>query len=502
MHANPKMNGNAFCGPYSTTDKCEQVHRKKERSDRGMKEEKRRRSLEDTTKRRRQSNESHDRSQSNEKSRCEEKCKTKALIASVSKPHTGKRSGKTNRVTSDEEDQEPGKNTKIPEEDEQPGTSRSITTYRGNTVAMSLETFRFHAILGQGAFGKVLLATDLVRQQQVAVKVARKRQMIHLRDSTVEHRVLKLAHQCPFLTHGYAAFHTDSYVYYVMELARGGTLKKLIECPQQLRTKEVRFIAAELICGLQFLHAKGIIHRDVKPANILLTGDGHAKISDFGLAVENVFGMVRVGESSGTTGYKPPEMAQGLSCHECVDWFAFGVTLYQMFTKRHPFRLSTKEATEQMVVTSEPTYQGLGRKEEDLLRNLLCKDPFQRLGVCGDARQHPFFSTINWKKLEAGQVRSPINLPEDITDDHLAEEIQIPYSEALEEPLNNEGQLVFRDTGFICPAWAAYYHILPMQQDAIPPDVMEMLSGYYSLRARLPSSSRQGFACDILRASL
>ncbi|CAN2390133.1 Protein kinase C terminal domain, partial [Pristimantis euphronides] len=108
--------------------------------------------------------------------------------------------------------------------------------------------------------------------------------------SLAEHHILRLSHQNPYLVHGLAAFQTEGYVYYVLELATQGDLQHFIQKNSRLDVTTARFITAQVTCALQFLHSRGIVHRDLKPENILLTRAGHSKLGDFGLSMTDVRG--------------------------------------------------------------------------------------------------------------------------------------------------------------------------------------------------------------------
>ncbi|XP_077152828.1 protein kinase C theta type-like isoform X2 [Ranitomeya variabilis] len=122
-----------------------------------------------------------------------------------------------------------------------------------------------------------------------------------------------------------------------MEYLTGGELTAFINSRAPLDVCTTRFLAAEILSGIQFLHSRGIIHRDLKPDNILLDGDGHAKIADFGLAAINVFGSQKISEFYGTPGYMAPEMVRRQPFNYTVDLFAFGVIVFQMATGSYPF---------------------------------------------------------------------------------------------------------------------------------------------------------------------
>ncbi|CAN2391092.1 Protein kinase C eta, partial [Pristimantis euphronides] len=152
-----------------------------------------------------------------------------------------------------------------------------------------------------------------------------------------EHHILQLSHQHPYLVHGFAAFQTEGYVYYVMELASQGDLHHFIQKNSRLDVTTARFITAQVTCALQFLHSRGIVHRDLKPDNILLTRDGHSKLGDFGISVTDVHGR-SIRRCWGTIGFMAPETYEGLPYGKGIDFYALGVTLFYMLTKRHPFQ--------------------------------------------------------------------------------------------------------------------------------------------------------------------
>ncbi|XP_073419276.1 protein kinase C-like 1 isoform X2 [Dendrobates tinctorius] len=99
-----------------------------------------------------------------------------------------------------------------------------------------------------------------------------------------EWRILLAARDCPFLCHLYAAHQSQHRAYFITEYLSGGSLEDLIRMCGCLNIGNVRFYTAEMVCGLQFLHGHNIIHRDIKPDNIMLDADGHIRIIDLGLA--------------------------------------------------------------------------------------------------------------------------------------------------------------------------------------------------------------------------
>ncbi|OCT60605.1 hypothetical protein XELAEV_18046630mg [Xenopus laevis] len=194
-----------------------------------------------------------------------------------------------------------------------------------------------------------------------------------------------------------------------MEHISGRSLWDLIEAGP-LSMDRITFYAAEMVCGLQHLHAKGIVHLDLKLLNVLLTGEGHIKIIDFGLAAENQFGQSTTCGHAGTLLYMAPEVLMKKNYDAGVDWWAFGCIVYRMATRRLPF-FSGENRNQQIksILLDQPEYPAwLNRTLEDFLQKLLEKVPKKRLGVNGNIRDHPLFEHIDWAAVERRSLSPPL----------------------------------------------------------------------------------------------
>ncbi|XP_063791645.1 protein kinase C delta type-like [Pseudophryne corroboree] len=370
--------------------------------------------------------------------------------------------------------------------------SRTLPTSRKckATVPLTVEKFTFHSLLGKGGFGKVMLATDAIRNERVAVKILKKRALlksikkrpsIDPQDILVESQVLQLANESNFLIHGNAAFHTENYLYCVMELADGGDLAHFWD-ENLLDLTTLKFIAAELVCGLQFMHSRGIIHRDLKLGNVLLTKEGHVKITDFGLSLLNAYGETNATVLGGTPGYMAPEIITRQSYNAAVDWFAFGVMLYLLALRKYPFTGENRAEIFLNILTQIPTYSGLDdRVTEDFISKLLIKNQSCRYGVNGNVRKHRFFSSINWKKIETGKAASPVKPHKNSMDADEKQQIPAPNSEALKKPIAAKNQSIFNNIQFVGPKWSETYHNVPMEEDPISPEDYGLLEACLEL---------------------
>ncbi|OCT71811.1 hypothetical protein XELAEV_18034789mg [Xenopus laevis] len=255
---------------------------------------------------------------------------------------------------------------------------------------------------------KKWLATLGDSKSYVAVKAIKKTEETDDNSLLTESQVLNIARYSLFLCQGYAAFQTQRHAFYVMEYLSGGSLENELLRHGTLDMERVRFHSAEMICGLQYLHGVGIIHRDIKPVNVLLDHRGHVKISDFGLAKQSIFEDDLTTGLAGTLVYMAPEILQEKAYNAAVDWWAFGVTICEMATGMSPFYNSDIKQLKDSIKFHEPEIPDwLDDDLKNLLGKLLEKDRKQRLGVRGDIRSHPFYKPIDWVALEEQKLQPP-----------------------------------------------------------------------------------------------
>ncbi|KAK2862464.1 hypothetical protein Q5P01_001997 [Channa striata] len=291
------------------------------------------------------------------------------------------------------------------------GLNPSPATPAAPRVRLTLNHLVFHKVLGKGSFGKVMLAELKGQSQYFAVKILKKDVVLMDDDvecTMVEKRVLALAWENPFLTHLYSTFQSKEHLFFVMEYLNGGDLMFHIQDKGRFDINRAVFYAAEIIVGLQFLHSKGIIYRDLKLDNVMLDKDGHIKIADFGMCKENVFGEVRAGTFCGTPDYIAPEILLGQKYTFSVDWWSFGVLVYEMLIGQSPFQGDDEDELFESIRSDTPHYpRWITKESKSLLELLFERDPTRRLGVVGDIRAHSFFRSIDWSALEKREVVPP-----------------------------------------------------------------------------------------------
>ncbi|OCT88595.1 hypothetical protein XELAEV_18017226mg, partial [Xenopus laevis] len=269
---------------------------------------------------------------------------------------------------------------------------------------LEITNYTFHSLIGGGGYGTVMLASLGDRRPNVAVKILKKKPG-SIKSIQAEMNVLKMTGGSPYLCHGYAAFQTQRHAFLIMGYVSGGSLRDQLESHGAMDMTRVEFHSAELVCGLPFLHDNGIVHRDLKPDNILLDQEGHIKISDFGLAQQNIFGDRTITGPAGTLAYMAPEILENKEYNAAVDWWALGVTMCEMATGEPPF----EEDDDEDSIDEFSILNWLSGDVKDLLRKLLEKNPDRRLVVYGNIKQHPFFSAIDWEEFERQPVPPPFS---------------------------------------------------------------------------------------------
>ncbi|XP_064211168.1 putative protein kinase C delta type homolog isoform X4 [Tribolium castaneum] len=278
-----------------------------------------------------------------------------------------------------------------------------------------VEDFNFLKVLGKGSFGKVLLAELKNTEYYYAIKCLKKDVVLEDDDvecTLIERKVLALATKHPYLCHLLCTFQTESHLFFVMEYLNGGDLMFHIQKSGRFPEAQARFYGAEIVSGLKFLHNKGIVYRDLKLDNILLDFDGHVRIADFGMCKLQIF-LDRMADTfCGTPDYMAPEIIKGQHYNQCVDWWSFGVLLYEMLLGQSPFSGCDEDELFWSICNEKPVIpRFLSQEASAVLQLFLEKDGNKRLGnrfcPAGDIQDQPFFKPIQWDKLEARLLEPP-----------------------------------------------------------------------------------------------
>ncbi|MGB2715434.1 MAG: protein kinase [Vicinamibacterales bacterium] len=276
----------------------------------------------------------------------------------------------------------------------------------GSLVGRQIGSHRILSLLGAGGMGEVYRARDDRLHRDVAIKVVPDRFLSipgRLARFEVEARVLATLNH-PHIGAIYGLEDADGVHGLVLELVEGATLAERVAA-SPLSIHEALDVARQIADALEAAHDKGIIHCDLKPANVKITSEGTVKVLDFGLA--KVFATdesgndvsqtpaiatvhTRDGVIEGTTAYMSPEQARGKTVDKRTDIWAFGCVLYEMLTARPAFAGETSSDTIVAILEREPDWSVLPAQTPPSIRRLLhrClqKDPKRRLRDIGDAR--------------------------------------------------------------------------------------------------------------------
>jgi eukaryotic-like serine/threonine-protein kinase len=223
----------------------------------------------------------------------------------------------------------------------------------------SLGRYQIRGVLGQGAMGLVYDGLDPKLNRRVAIKtiLTRKLSPDAARMATVRFErevkaVARLNH--PNVVQVYDFGTEGDLAYIVMEFVQGKELKDYLDTNERFDLMRIFRLMGELLGALDFAHEAGIVHRDVKPANVMFTADGHAKLTDFGVARftepdASQIDMTRAGQLIGTPSYMSPEQIQGQTIDRRSDVFSAGILLYQLLTWKKPFSGSQWELAKKII---------------------------------------------------------------------------------------------------------------------------------------------------------
>ncbi|MGA7704262.1 MAG: Stk1 family PASTA domain-containing Ser/Thr kinase [Solirubrobacteraceae bacterium] len=217
--------------------------------------------------------------------------------------------------------------------------------------------YRVSARLGSGGMADVYLAHDTLLGRQVALKLLHHR---FAEDQEFVERFRREASSAAGLSHPnvVAVFDRgewDGTYYIAMEYLPGRSLKAVVREHGALSPQDATDIVVQILLATRFAHKRGIIHRDIKPHNVILDEEGRAKVTDFGIARAGASDMTLTGSIMGTAQYLSPEQAQGHAVSESSDLYAVGVVLYELLTGQVPFEGESPVTVALKQVSVEPT---------------------------------------------------------------------------------------------------------------------------------------------------
>jgi len=311
-----------------------------------------------------------------------------------------------------------------------------------------IDRYELQEIIGRGAMGVVYLARDPAIGRVVALKTIQipEGTEAQARGESIE-RFAREARAAGLLSHPNIVTvydvgslgEQDGTSYIAMEFVEGRTLRQLVPHGERLDPERVLDIALQVARGLDYAHRRGVVHRDVKPANVLVRDDGLVKLADFGVARMDASDLTRTGESVGSPSYISPEMLLGHPVDGRADIFSLGVLVYEMLTGSKPFLGDSLAALYHQTLSVDPVTPSsvdpeIGSAWDTVVARMLTKRPEDRYASASDLLEdlralqagRPPKSTAE----EAGERSEPLmladsgSIPEPVLDRVIADGVR------------------------------------------------------------------------------
>ncbi|XP_060942560.1 ribosomal protein S6 kinase-related protein [Limanda limanda] len=279
------------------------------------------------------------------------------------------------------------------------------------------EHFQVLGYIAKGSFGPILKVKDKSKRKTYAVKVIPKSEILRLGvlEQSKEEVIIQRQVRHPFVHDLEDCWQTQRHLYIMCDYCSTGDLYTYWQMIGQFTEDTVRVFAAELGCALGFLHDFGIIHRDVKMENILLTDNGHLRLADFGLSRRLERGG-RAFTICGTIQYMAPEVLSGGPYNHAADWWSLGILLFSLVTGKFPVPAEIDHCCMLRKVRGFPYEMPLSFSSPFalLITELLCKTPARRLRTIDRFKRQTFFygSTFDLALLQRQPVEVILELRE------------------------------------------------------------------------------------------
>lgn len=282
---------------------------------------------------------------------------------------------------------------------------------------LQVTDFDLLKVVGKGAFGKVMLVRKKANagaNQIYAMKVLKK--SVISAKGQIEHTKSERSILCeirhPYIVRLRFAFQSDDKLYLVTDYYNGGSLFYHLRKSRYFAEDRAKFYAAQLLSALDHLHQQHIIYRDLKLENVLMDNLGNIALTDFGLSKQNIDLTGGATTFCGTAEYIAPELLKGQKYGAGVDWWSFGILLFEMMHGRTPFYDKNRKLMFYRIINTTPSFPPQFSTEAcDCIRSLLSVSEQDRLGAgsrgARDIMDTAFFSTIDFDKLLKRELVPP-----------------------------------------------------------------------------------------------
>ncbi|KIO22251.1 hypothetical protein M407DRAFT_79414, partial [Tulasnella calospora MUT 4182] len=299
--------------------------------------------------------------------------------------------------------------------------------------ALTADDFDFGEMLGTGSYSSVMAAVNRTNGQTYAVKVIDKAHIIRYRKvkyANIEKTCLTsglggASSGHPGVIRMHYTFHDDTSLYFVLDLAPNGELNSLIRKLGSFSYPMVKYYTAQLVDTLEYIHNMNIVHRDVKPENVLLDAERRIKVTDFGsakildeekpaAAAANEEEQPRASSFVGSSLYVSPELLTRSLATKAADVWAVGSIIYYMIAGDPPFKSMSEYLTFEKIKKCDYAFppddseHAFDSEAKDLVQKIFNLDPADRI-TTQQIRAHPFLASINWATLWTDAAPLPIS---------------------------------------------------------------------------------------------
>ncbi|XP_069599059.1 microtubule-associated serine/threonine-protein kinase 4-like [Ranitomeya imitator] len=285
--------------------------------------------------------------------------------------------------------------------------------------------------ISSGSFGAVHLVRHNDTNKVFAMKKQARRKLhkpSDLKRAYLE-RDITIFSDCPFVVSTFCSFPTKRHLCMVMDFEAGGDCNSFIKLNGPLPLDLASMYIAEMVLAVEYLHSYGVVHRDLKPTNLMITSTGHIKVTDFGISklglmrltsdnykvrTKDITREFRDNEVDGTYHYLAPEVILKVGYGRPIDWWSIGIILYEFLTRHVPFNGRCKRDIFNSIIKDDITLKIKNSTDnpdaQDFMTKLLRKSPKRRLGTGGanEIKSHPFLRKVDFENL---QYMKPLHSP-------------------------------------------------------------------------------------------
>ncbi|XP_072029651.1 serine/threonine-protein kinase 32A-like [Amphiura filiformis] len=288
---------------------------------------------------------------------------------------------------------------------------------------VDFDHFQILRAIGKGSFGKVCIVQKKDTKKMFAMKYMNKTMCIKkdaVRNVLREQEILQsLDH--PFLVNLWFTFQDEEDMFMVVDLLLGGDLRYHIQQGVKFDAERVKLYLCEIALALDYLRKEYIIHRDIKPDNILLDEEGHVHITDFNIATIMKDGTLAT-SMSGTKPYMAPEIFNTIS-DDCkgysygVDWWSLGICVYEMLRGKRPYDIHSNSSVSDirhLYTNTHPHYPSAWNPAmTEAIKQLVSLDPEQRISSLDELAKHPFVDDVDWDAVLQMKIKPGFVPPKD-----------------------------------------------------------------------------------------